>query len=203
MRFQSRGKCPLSNSRPPSPRLAVLLVILVLSHEARHTIRVGNSHGGIAKGERRAAAGLGVVCRLELLEAGAAGEVVRKGDVGGQVGARVEGAGALAAVEMGDEGVLVDPVGAGEGARQALGDAVAGAFDAVFEVEVDLGDDAGHVDALVIADAAGLVLGDLEVGESSGGDFGFADGAVAGEVLVICFEVCLRVDELTIACQSP
>jgi hypothetical protein len=56
---------------------------------------------------------------------------------------------------------------------------------------------------LVVADAAGLVLGDQQVGESSGGDFGFADGAVAGEVLVICFEVCIRVDELTIACQSP
>ena len=161
------------------------------------------SHGRIAEGEWRGAASLWVVLGLELVESDALGEVIGERDIGWQVGAGVERAGALAAIERGDEGVLVDPVGAGEGAGQALGDAVAGAFDAVFEVEVDLGDDAGHVDALVVADAAGLVLGDQEVGESSGGDFGFADGAVAGEVLVICFEVCLRVDELTIACQSP
>lgn len=56
--------------------------------------------------------------------------------------------------------MLVDPVGAGCGTGETGGDAVAGAVDAVFGVEVDFCYDAGHVDALVVAHAAGFVVGD-------------------------------------------
>ena len=80
--------------------------------------------------------------------------------------------------------MLVDPVGAGEGAGQAGGDAVAGAVDAVLGVQVDFGDDAGHINALVVADAAGLTIGDEQVGESFGGDIIFADGALTVLLLV-------------------
>lgn len=132
------------------------------------------------------------------------GEIICEGDIGWQVGAGVERAGALAAVQLGHEGVLVNPVGAGEWAGQAGSDAVAGAVDTVLVVEVDFGNDSGHVNALVVADAAGLVVGDLEVGEFVGVDLAFADGTVTGEVLVICFLVRIRiVDGLTIGCLSP
>lgn len=143
------------------------------------------SHGRIAEGEWRGAASLWVVLGLELVESDALGEVIGERDIGWQVGAGVERAGALAAIERGDEGVLVDPVGAGEWARQAGGDAVAGAFDAVFGVEVDFGDDAGHVNALEVADAARLVVRDHEIGEFAGVDLVFADGALisVGRVL--------------------
>jgi hypothetical protein len=166
------------NSHPPSLHLAVKLVVLILSHEARDTIRILLSHGRIAEGEWGGAASLWVVLGLELVEPDALGEVIGERDVGWQVGAGVERAGALAAIERGDEGVFVDPVGAGEWARQTGGDAVAGAVDAVFGVEVDFGDDAGHVNALEVADAARLMVRDHEIGEFSGVDLVFADGAL-------------------------
>jgi len=74
--------------------------------------------------------------------------------------------------------VLVNPVGAGGWVGQAGGDAVAGAVDAVFGVEVDFGHDTGHVDALIVADAAGFVVRDHEVGEFICVDLIFADGAL-------------------------
>lgn len=77
--------------------------------------------------------------------------------------------------------MLVDPVGAGQRAGQAFGNAVAGAVDAIAGVEVDFRHDAGHVDALIVADAARLVVGDHEVGESAGSDFVFADGTLTGK----------------------
>ena len=43
-----------------------------------------------------------------------------------------------------------DPVGTIRWAGEASGDAVAGGFDAVFEVEVDFCYDAGYVDALEV-----------------------------------------------------
>jgi hypothetical protein len=64
---------------------------------------------------------------------------------------------------------------------QASGDAVAGAVDAVFGVEVDFSDDAGHINALKVADAARLVVRDHEFGEFLGVDLVFADGALTGE----------------------
>lgn len=165
-------------------RLAVLLAIDVLGHEARDAIGVEDGVGGVAEGQGGAAAGLGVVLGLQLGEALGVVEVVGERDVGRQVGAGVERAAALAAVEGRREGVLVHPVGAGGGARQARGDAVACAVDAVFGVQVDFRHDARHVDAAVVAHAAGLVLRDDEVGEPLGGDLVLADGTVAGRVVV-------------------
>jgi hypothetical protein len=159
----------------------VKLVVLILSHEARDTIGILLSHGRIAEGEWRGATSLWVVLGLELIESDALVEVIGKRDIGWQVGAGVERAGTLAAIERGDEGVLVDPVGAGEWARQAGGDTVAGAVDTVFGVEVYFGDDAGHVDALEVADAARFVVGDHEFREFASGDLVFADGAITGE----------------------
>jgi hypothetical protein len=169
------------NSHPPSLHLAVKLVVLILSHEARDTIRISLSHGQIAEGEWRGATSLWVVLGLELAESDALVEVVGERDIGWQVGAGVERAGALAAIECGCEGVLVDPVGAGEWARQAGGDAVTGAVDAVFGVEINFGDDTGHVNALEVADAARLVVRDHEFGEFVGVDLVFADGALTEE----------------------
>jgi len=62
--------------------------------------------------------------------------------------------------------------------------AVAGAVDAVFEVQVDHGDDAGDVDAFEVADAAAVVGGCLELGELGLGDFPLADGPVVVLLLV-------------------
>src|ERR1700722_9986687 len=132
---------PTLNSRPPRLRLAVLLASLVLSHEARNTIRIMNSHGRVAESKRRTATSLRVICRLELLKSSAVGEIICEGDIGWQVGAGGERAGALAAIELGHESVLVNPVGAGEWAGQAGSDAVAGAVDTVLVVEVDFGND--------------------------------------------------------------
>ena len=167
-----------------TPRLAVLLASLVLSHEARNTIRILNSVCRIAERERCTASRLWVICGLELIESSAAGEIVCERDVRWQVGARVESAGALAAVEGRHEGVLVDPVGAREGTVQALRDAVAGAVDAIAGVEVDFCHNASHVNASEVADAARLVLRDHEIREFLGVDLIFADGAVTDEVLV-------------------
>jgi len=148
-----------------------------LSHKARDAIWVRDGTRRILEREKRSAASLRVIPGRELIEPSAVGEIVREGDIAWQVGARVESARALAVVD-GAEGVLVDPVGAGGGAGEAGGDAVAGRVDAVFEEEIDLCYDAGHVDALKVADAAGFGVRDLEVGECGGVDFVFADGAL-------------------------
>lgn len=90
-----------------------------------------------------------------------------------------------------------DPVGAGGGGGQAGGDAVACGADAVFEVEINFGDDAGYVDALVVwfgelasggwvslrhgvltAYAATVVCRCYEVGEFVLGDCAFTDGTL-------------------------
>lgn len=83
--------------------------------------------------------------------------------------------------------MLVHPVGAGEGSREAGGDAVAGGFNAVFSIEVDFGDDAGHVNTLEVADTARFVVGDHEVWECRGVDFVFADGSLADCLLLNVF----------------
>jgi len=158
--------------------LAVLLAICILSHESRNTIGIDNRVRRIAERQRRPTARLRVVLRLKLGKALGVIQVVGERDIGRQVRARVQCAAALAAVESGHEGVLVDPVGAGGRAREAGGDAVAGAVDAVFGVEVDFRHDARHVNALVVADAAGFVVWHEEVGEFLGGDFVLADGAL-------------------------
>jgi hypothetical protein len=93
--------------------------------------------------------------------------------------------------------VFEDPVGAVAGAGEASGDAVAGGFDAVPEVEVDFGDDTGYVDALVVwgwelvrgfgrswtgvgltAYTAAVVCGCYKVGKFLFGDYAFADGTL-------------------------
>lgn len=158
--------------------LAVLLVVGILRDKSTDAKGVDHGVGSIAEGKRCGATGLGVVLWLELLEALAVVQVIRERDIGRQVGAGVERAGALAAVERGREGVLVDPVGASGRARQAGGDAVAGGVDAVFGVKVNFRDDAGHVNALKVADAAGLVIWDEEVGEALRGDYVLADGTL-------------------------
>jgi len=89
--------------------------------------------------------------------------------------------------------MFVDPVGAGEGARKAGGNAVAGGLDAVAGVKVDFGDDAGHVNALEVAYAARFVAGDHEVWEGIGVDFIFANSALASGVLIACFDGLIRV----------
>jgi len=71
-----------------------------------------------------------------------------------------------------------DPVCAGEGAVETGCCAVAGRVDAVFVEEVDHRDDAGHVDAGEVADAAAVVGWCGEVGEAVLGDAAFADGIV-------------------------
>jgi hypothetical protein len=146
---------------------------------------------------------LRVVLGLQLLEALGVVHVVGQCDVGGQVGAGVQSAAALAAVERGHEGVLVNPVGAGAGARQACGDAVAGAVDAVFGVQVDFGHNAGHVDALEVAYAAGFARGDEEIGEFMRGDLARADGALAVVEWLVGCVYGDRKRGLTIAWRSP
>jgi hypothetical protein len=147
-----------------SPPLAVQFAITILRHKARDSTQVRNRTVRILEREERTAAMLGVIRGRELVEASAVGQIIRQGDVGRQVRARVQRARSLAAVG-GDEGVLVDPVRAGEGAGEAGGDAVAGGVDAVAGIEVDFGDNAGHVDALEVADAAGFAAWGHEVGE--------------------------------------
>jgi len=74
--------------------------------------------------------------------------------------------------------VLVDPVGAGEGAGQTGGDTVAGAVDAVFGVEVDFGDDTSHIDALVVAHTTALSVRYREIWKSLDSDVVLADGTL-------------------------
>ena len=163
------------SSMQQSQTLTVLLAIGILRHKARDTMHVWDRIVHIFEGERRTAAHLRVLGKK--IDVNASGQIVRERDVGGKVGRGVQCAGALAAVKSLVKGMLVDPVGARERAGKTGGDAVAGGFDAVAEEEVDFGDDAGHVDALVVADAAGFVVRDQEVGEGGGVDFIFADGA--------------------------
>ncbi len=82
--------------------------------------------------------------------------------------------------------MLINPVGAGQWARKASGDAVTGAVDTVFGVQVNFGDNAGHIYALVIAHTTRFSAGHQEVGEFLDGDVIFADGtfAVEGKQLV-------------------
>lgn len=60
--------------------------------------------------------------------------------------------------------MLVDPVSASEGGLEALDGAVASAFNAVIEEEVDFSDNTSHINAPIIANAATLdTVGNLEV----------------------------------------
>jgi hypothetical protein len=169
--------CPVHPSEVPKDHLTILLPIRILRHKPTNPKRIHNRIRGIPERERCLTARLGIILRLQLIEALAIGEIIFQRDVRRQIGAGIQRARALAAVEVRHRRVFVDPVGAGCGAVEAGRDAVAGAVDAVFGVEVDFGNDAGHVDALVVADAARFAPGDDEVGESVGRDDVFADCA--------------------------
>jgi len=112
--------------------------------------------------------------------------------------------------------VFEDPVGAGAGAREAPGDAVAGGFDAVFEVEVDFGDDAGYINALEVWSwelvsglgrswtggglttyTAAVICRCYKVREFLFCDYAFADGTIPFVLLAKCR--CLIINKLTIA----
>jgi len=79
--------------------------------------------------------------------------------------------------------MLEYPVGAALWAVETLSCAVAGGMDAVFEVEVDHGDDTSDVDALEVAHAAAVVAWGLELRELGLGDLSLADGPV---VVFVC-----------------
>jgi len=155
--------------------------------KSRNTILVWLGSSLIESGERSIASRLGVCAKdtgsLRETQSSAVVQIIHKGDVLRKVGAGVQGAGSLPIIKLGLESMLEYPVGAALWAVETLSCAVAGRFDAVFEVQVDHGDDAGDVDAFEVAHAAAIVGGGLELGEFVLGDFSLADCPVVIFVL--------------------
>lgn len=167
---------PMSTSR--LRYLAVLVLIGISDSESRDTISVGHRVCGIQECKRSIASLLRVVGRQELLETGASSKIILKCDVRRQVRARVKGAGSLSIIEASGESVLEHPVGAGFWCIEALSCAIAGVVDAVLEEKIDLGHDAGDVDAAEVANASTVIGRCLETGELMLGDLSFADRVV-------------------------
>jgi hypothetical protein len=130
--------------------LAVLLIVLILSHEPRDSIRIGLLHIGGQEGERCPATCLRVIGGLKQAETSTIIKIVVQGDVGRKIGTRVQRARSLSAIQGGHEGMLVHPVRAREWTFEAGSDTIAGGVNAVFRIEVDFGDDASHVNALEV-----------------------------------------------------
>jgi len=153
----------------------------IANSKARNTILVWHGSSGVQESQRSVAASLGVGTKRG--KARALVGIVLEGHAKREVRRGVQSAAAFAAVERGREGVLVDPVGAGGGVVETLCGAVAGAVDAVFEVEVLHRHDARDVDAGKVADAAAVFGWGLEERELMLGDLALADGVVV--VLVV------------------
>jgi len=167
--------------------LAVLSSLNISDSKSRNTILVWLSSGLIESGERSIASRLGVhandTSSLRKTQSSAVFQIIDQGNTLGKVGAGVQGARSLPIIQAISESMLEYPVGAALWAVETLSCAVAGGVDAVFEVQVDHGDDAGDVDAFEVAHAAAVVGGRLELGELGLGDLSLADGPV---VVFVC-----------------
>jgi len=168
--------------------LAVLSSLNISDSKSRNTILVWLISGLIESGERSIASGLGVQANdtssLRKTQSSAVLQIIDQGNTLGKVGAGVQGARSLPIIQAISESMLEYPVGAALWAVETLSCAVAGGVDAVFEVQVDHGDDAGDVDTFEVAHAAAVVGGCLELGELGLGDFPLADGPVVVLLLV-------------------
>jgi len=155
--------------------------------ESGDTVFVWLSASDVECGDWSVASSLGVHANgsssLRETQASAVVQIIDQCDILGEIGAGVQCARALSIIEASSESVLEDPVGAATWAVETLSCAVAGGVDAVFEVEVHHGDDAGDVDALEVADAATVIGGCLELRELGLGDLSLADGPV---VVLVC-----------------
>jgi len=141
----------------------------------------------IESGDRSIASSLGVHANdtgtLRKTQSSAVLQIIDQGNTLGKVGAGVQGARSLPIIQASSESMLEYPVGAALWAVETLSCAVAGRVDAVFEVQVDHGDDAGDVDAFEVADTAAVVGGGLELGKFGLCDLSLADGPVVVFVL--------------------
>jgi len=159
----------------------------ISNSKARNAILVWLSSGLIESSDRSIAPELGVhandTSSLRKTQSSAVIQIIDQGDTLGKVGAGVKRARSLPIIQASGESMLEYPVGAALWAIETLSCAVAGGVDAIFEVEVDHGDDAGDVDALEVAHAAAVVGGGLELGEFGLGDLSLADGPV---VVFVC-----------------
>jgi hypothetical protein len=162
--------------------LAVLSSFNISDSEARNTILVWLGSGLIESGDGSIASSLGVHANdtgpLRKAQSSAVLQIIDQGNTLGKVGAGVQGARSLPIIQASSEGMLEYPVGAALWAVETLSCAVAGRVDAVFEVQVDHGDNASDVDALEVAHAAAVVGGGLKLRELGLGDLSLADSPV-------------------------
>jgi hypothetical protein len=136
----------LPSSRPS----AIQVRILILAKKPTHSKRIQPRIRRILERERRQRSHLWIIHRLQKFKPHTPRQIIPQSDASRQIRTRVQRAGAFPGIECGHEGVFEDPVGTIRWAGEASGDAVAGGFDAVFEVEVDFCYDAGYVDALEV-----------------------------------------------------
>jgi len=147
---------PNNVARPLSPLLllrclsTILLGILILANKPTHPKRIRLRPRAVQERQWRERSQLRIIRCLQQLKPNASSQVIPQRDTRRQVRARVQRASAFAAIEGLGESVFENPVGASGGVGEASRDAVASAFDAVFEVEVHFGDDARDVDAFVV-----------------------------------------------------
>jgi len=157
--------------------LAVLALVGIADSKARDAILIRHCPVDIQECERSVTALLSV--HADGAEATALCQIVVKSDSLRKVGARVQRARALIAVNSGSgEGVLEDPVGAGLWAVEAGNGAVAGRVDAILAVEVDHGHDTSDIDAREVSHTSAIVGWSLELRELVLGDLALADGVV-------------------------
>jgi hypothetical protein len=162
--------------------LAVLSSLNISNREARNTVFIWLGSSWIERSDRSIASRLGVHANdtgsLRKTQSSAVVQIIDQVNTLGKVGAGVQGTRSLPIIQASRESMLEYPVGAALWAVETLSCAVAGRLDAVFEVQVDHGDDAGDVDAFEVAHAAAIVGGGLELGEFALGDFSLANGPV-------------------------
>jgi hypothetical protein len=163
--------------------LAVLALVGIADSEARDSIVIRHSPGGVQERKRSITALLSV--HANNTEANTLVEVVVQSDAHGKVRAGVQSAGALVVIDCGSgESVFIDPVGARLWAIQTSNGTVAGRVDAILVVKVDHGNNTGDVDAPEVTDTSSIVGWCLELREFPLRDLALADSVVIVLVVV-------------------
>ena len=170
-----------------------MLIVLILENHARDAVRVRLRVGRIQEGQGHRSTRLGIVGRVQHIEASASIQIVGEADVAGEIRRAVQRARAVTSV-LRQEGVIVNPIRAGLGPAETLGDAVACRFDAVLlPEEVTRRHYACNINVAKVTNASTAGGRCMEQREPFRVDRVFADGPVVVRSLQVSGEDVIRI----------